>query len=726
MDDMQRAVQPGDEIDDAMLVTLLEQENRAAIGYLSDQVSQEQDDNLERYLGMPYGDEEDGASNVMSYDVAEVVDWALPDLLEPFISGDRIVEFEPNRPEDEEFCEHAADLTNHIFMVDNPGVVILHDVAKSAMIQKIGVLKTYWDSERIETEDEATGLDPMAFAELQNDPSVEILQVSERPIDLAEEIAPAFPSGMAIDVKFRRVEDKSKVCVVTVPPEEFKVRQRARGLEKPGYCCHETPKTRADLIAMGFDSDLVMQASQGETSDEDARRDTRYWDQSRRDEEGGPKLSDELLLLEEYYDVDLDGDGREQLVQVFRVGKTLLDKQPVDHHPFDAWSPDRIPHRLIGLSLADKVKQTQRVKTVLTRQMLDNVYLANNPRMEVPETATSENTIQDLLEFRIGGLIRTKEAGQLRPVETPDRSSVALQAISYMDNVREMQSGIVRNGQAISSEEIDPKSATESRRQDRNSQVRKRLMARMFAETLLVPVFRKILRLVVKYQDAPRTLKVAGSWVTMDPRAWNAEMRATVYTGLGHASKDEELNATQIVIGAQAQARAIGMATEKHFWESAKKLISSVGWTGPENYFLDPTSPEGMQYLQQMQQQQPAEDPKLIEAKGRIQLKQQEAEFEAQLSEAKAQQEKDLAERSAEHREQLEAFRLETDRIVAEIRAENEMQLALERLNVEERIALFKAEKEAELARFKTELVGQQQQEPAFSAGFRAGGDLDK
>jgi len=723
-----RSARPGEAIDDDMLVTLLAQENRAAIGYLSDQVSQEQDDNLDRYLGMPYGDEEDGSSNVMSFDVAETVDWALPDLLEPFMSGDRIVEFEPNSPKDEEFCDHASDLANHVFFVDNPGTIILHDVAKSAMIQKLGVVKTYWHDEKCIEDGEASGLDEIAYGELASDPSVEIVEATERQIDLSEEIAPAFPNGMAIDVKYRRTCDKSKVCIVAVPPEEFKVRQRATDIEKPGYCCHEIRKTRADLIAMEFDADLVMSASNNETWDEDSRRDSRFFDQSRKDEEGGPKLSDELLLLEEYYEVDLDGDGRSKLVQAFRVGKTLLDKQEVDYHPFDTWSPDRIPHRLIGQGLADKVKQTQRIKTVLQRQMLDNVYLANNPRMEMPETAIGENTIQDVLEFRIGGLVRTKVAGQMRALEVPDRSGVALQAISYMDNVREMQSGIVRNGQAISSEEIDPKSATESRRQDRNSQVRKRLMARMFAETLLVPVFRKILRLLVTYQDAPRSLKIAGDWVTMDPRHWNADLRARIFTGLGHSSKDEELQASQLMLAVQAQGREVGMVQEKHLWNTAKKLTSALGWQNPDQYFLNPESDEGQQLLQAQAQQQPQEDPKVIEAKGRIEMKQQEAAVSAQIAEATAQHEKDLAERNAAHRQELEAYRLETDRLVAELKAENEMQLAVDRMQIEERIAVFKAEKEFELAKYKAEMTGfaQAETEASMTAGYRPGGDLDK
>jgi len=114
-------------LSDEELASILDQLNRQAIGWDSDEVSADQDSNIDRYLGKPYGDEEEGRSNAISMDVAEVVDWAMPDLLEPFISGDRIVEFEPAKPEDEEWCEVASDYVNHIFFRENCGATILYD-----------------------------------------------------------------------------------------------------------------------------------------------------------------------------------------------------------------------------------------------------------------------------------------------------------------------------------------------------------------------------------------------------------------------------------------------------------------------------------------------------------------------------------------------------------------------------------------------------------------------
>lgn len=686
-------------IDDDMtpeqLVTLLERENARAVGYLSDEVSQDQDDNLDRYLGRPYGDEEDGVSQAVSMDVAEVVDWALPDLLEPFISGDKLAEFTPMSRADEAYAKQAGELVNHIIMEQNQGVLLLHDVAKTGFIQKLGVAKVYWEkSEKVEEHDLA-GLPAMAVAELRQEDGVEIVEEVAEPVNAANvqpEAAAAYDDGMSYTVKIKRVSKVGKCCVVAVPPEEFKVSQRAVALDKCGYVCHETEKSRADIIAMGFDEDAVLGASSGSNRDR-GRSDTRFQDQDRDEGSTEDKLAQEVTLKEEY----LRRGGK--VIQAFRIGKTMLSTETVPWSPFIAWSPDRIPHRLIGLGLADKVKQTQRVKTVLTRQMLDNVYLANNPRFEVPDQAVSDDTFDDLLTYRVGGLIRTKgPGGMIRPIEVPDRSANAMQAIIYMDQVREQQSGIIKNGMALSSEVIDAKSATESRRQDRNEQTRKRLMARMFGECFVAPLCALVLKTVVKYQDFVSEIQVGKNWQKMDPRPWNADMRAVCSVGLGHTNRDEMISGAQIVLGVQERAVAMGMARPEHMYSAAEKLIEGVGFRFPEKFFVDPSTPEGQQALAAHQQAQ-AQNPAMAEAQGKLQIEGMKAQFKQQLDAQAASHKAQMAEIEAATKRQIAEIHAQMDYHIAMKRIVAETQTQRERTAAEMDLAYWKADQEHDLAR---------------------------
>lgn len=691
----------GAELSDEQLAIHLEHQNRMAIGYLSDEVAAKQDDNLDRYLGMPYGDEEEGSSNAVSMDVAEVVDWAVPDIMEPFISGDRIVEFEPATEADEEWVEQATDLANHQFFNDNAGVIVLHDTIKTACIQRIGVIKTVWEDDDKIRHQELTGLPIISVQLLQQDKSVKILEIEAEDVDpsmLDETTAQAFLDGKVYTVEIEKRTRFGTNKLYSIPPEQFKVSHRVDDLKRAEYCCHEVEKRRYELLDMGFDPELV--AACKDTKNKDTLRDDKRFPEELRNETTPTNSSSDLLTLcEEYVHIDANGDGRAEVLQVFRVGRVILSREEVDENPFDTWSADRIPNRLIGLGLADKVKQTQKIKTHLTRQMLDNVYLSNNPRIEVPEGATGDNTIEDLLTYRVGGLIRTKGiGGQMRPIEVPDRSGVALQAIQYMDAVREQQSGITKNGMALNSEAIDPKSATQARKEDRNEQARKRLMTRMVAETMLVPVFRKMLKNIVAHQDFERTLKLRGKWVKMDPRTWHADLAAKASVGLGHSNKEEELQGIMALLGVQKEAHMMGLASDKNLFNSAARLVKAVGLKSVEQFFLDPDSPEGQQAKQQLAQRP---DPKMLEVQGKQQIAQATLQSKTQLQAIDLQAKQQVA--LAQQKFDMQKTMLEQQAKIAfdQGKAQADMQAQMVKLNLEHQAEMQKIAAETQMAREK-------------------------
>lgn len=678
------------------LVTRLEQMNRQAVGYATDEVTGDQDDNLERYLGMPYGDEEEGRSQAISMDVAEVVDWAIPDILEPFISGDQVVEFCPNNRQEEEYCKRATELVNHDFYSENDGVTFLHDIVKTGAIQKVAFSKTVWEESKEYTRDKLEGISIAHLQELQADESIELEDIDSEPIEgkiIAPEALAAYSDGMTYSATVISSHETGANKLIAVPPEKIKYSSRTADIKSLEYICHEEDVTRSKLLEMEFDPEKVdLIPSSGKSAHDLARDDIRFHDENRRENSGTQHASDSLVLIEEYPLIDTDGDGKLERRQIFRVGKVILSDEEVDEHPFDAWSPDRIPHRLVGLGLADKVKQTAYIKTHLTRQLLDNVYLANNPRVEVPDQAMGDDTIADLLTYRVGGLIRTKGGGgQLRPIEIPDRSGTAMQAIMYMDGVREQQSGITKNGMAVSSEVVDPKSATESRRQDRNEQVRKRLMVRMLAQTFLVPVFRKMLKNVVRYQNAEKEIQVRGKWVAIDPRGWNANLKARVSVGLGYANRDEMIQGATIIGQAQQLAMPMGIVEPKHLYKTATKLVEASGMGFGEDYFTDPTSEEGQAAIA-AKQQAAQQDPKMIEAQGKLQLKQAEGQMTAQMRQQEIQ-----------HKAQMAQVQAEADFKIAQMKAQMEYNLGIQQIQAETQLSREQTKAEMELSAWETE-----------------------
>lgn len=92
-----------------------------ATAFAGGRLAEERRRALDYYLGEPFGNEQEGRSQVVSTDVADTVEWILPSLLRIFTGGDEVVRFEPTGPEDEEVARQATEYVNWIFQRDNPG-----------------------------------------------------------------------------------------------------------------------------------------------------------------------------------------------------------------------------------------------------------------------------------------------------------------------------------------------------------------------------------------------------------------------------------------------------------------------------------------------------------------------------------------------------------------------------------------------------------------------------
>lgn len=107
------------------------------------------------YLGDMSADmpAQDGRSKTVSMDVADTVEGLMPSLMDIFAGSDEVVRFEPVGPEDEEAAQQETDYVNHVFMQQNPGFMTLYSFIKDALLQKVGIVKVWWEeSEREERE----------------------------------------------------------------------------------------------------------------------------------------------------------------------------------------------------------------------------------------------------------------------------------------------------------------------------------------------------------------------------------------------------------------------------------------------------------------------------------------------------------------------------------------------------------------------------------------------
>jgi hypothetical protein len=288
-----------------------------------------------------------------------------------------------------------------------------------------------------------------------------------------------------------------------------------------------------------------------------------------------------------------------------------------------------MPHRLVGNSLADKVMDLQRIKSVVWRQQLNGLYLTNNPRMYVPQECMTEDTIDDLLTVRPGGIVRGKGATKPEPLHEAFDMSKGMGMLEYIVGERESRTGITRLNQGLDADALN-KTATGTALMQAQGQQIEEYVARNFAEAL-ARLFSKKLRLMVTVAQ-PIDIKVDGIAKKVDPTQWPDGLSACVRVGLGSGRKDQRLQYRQIIAEAQQQSLPMGLANAKTMYNNLSAGVRDMG-LNPNDYFLDPETPEGQQAAQQAAQMQ-QNNPEQAKAQAVIQTMQAKTQLAEQHAQA--------------------------------------------------------------------------------------------
>ena len=628
-------------------------------------LSSERSDAMDYYLGDMSKDmpAQDGRSRAVSTDVADTIEGLMPSLMEVFAGSDEVVRFEPVGPEDVDAAEQETDYVNHVFMQRNPGFLILYSFIKDALLSKVGVVKVWWEER--EEEERETYLDQPdeAFALLIADPDVEVVAHTARddpsfvpppdpgmlnPLGLD----PAAPRPQLHDVTV--VTRRTYACarVEGVPPEEFGISRNARSLKDCGYCFHEVLKREADLITAGYDAEQIRKLpSDSELANpEELARDTvdehlTAAGGTGAGEDASNRANRLIKITEHYVRMDYEGDGKVALYRVTTGGEQgevlkrdgELEIVPEDAIPFAAMTPVIVTHRFFGRSIADLVMDIQRIKTALLRAILDNAYLAVNPRVEVSESHATETTLDDLLVSRPGGIVRTKMPGGINWQQVPSIAGAVFPVLQYADATREWRTGVTRQGQGIDANALQNQSATAVNQAFTAAQARMKLIARIFAETGIRDLFSLLHATIRKHGSQPATVRLRNRWVSVDPRDWKTRNDMTIDVGLGTGGKAERLSQVMALIGLQKEALAGGMGNlvvPENLYNSAKEVVKLLDLKNVERFFTDPRT----------QAPPPTRpDPKLMEIQMRMALEDRQAQADAATQNNKMQGEMALA-----------------------------------------------------------------------------------
>lgn len=612
-----------------------------AVDFVEGEISQDRIKAQRYYDGEVDLGYEDGRSKVVATKVRDTVRAVKPSLMRIFLSTAKPVEFVPRGPEDVAMAEQATEFMHHEFTRLN-GYRVINDAFQDALVKKQGIVKAYWMTYPEAEIYTFTDLSDDEYTYLVEDDSVTVLEHSSEMSMSIDEM------GMEVElpthnVKLSRQKEMGELCIESIPPEEFFINRDARNFADAYVVAHRTDMRAGDLIAMGFEPEVVLNLDSFEGGSDMTEAEVferRGYDMDTSDEDEQDPTMKNVAVTEAYMRIDVDGTGVPVLHKLICGGTAyeLLDYEPCDEIPFAKFEVDPEPHTFYGRSLAEIVMDDQDAATSVLRSILDNVAMTNNPRLGIVEGAVN---IDDVLNNEIGAIVRMRAPGSVQELTVPFTAGQTLGALTYLDGLVESKTGVSRASMGLDPDAMQSttKSAVQATVQAAAGQVE--VMVRNLADGMR-DLFGIMMRLMSKNVDEEQMMRMNGMFVPIDPRVWDQSMDVSINVGLGTGREEEKAMALNQALQMQTMVYQNygpmnGLVSLTNIRNTLADQLAVSGIRNADRYFAPITPEIEMQMLQMQQQAQAQQGQASDPNQAFLQAEQMKAQTKAQTDMAKLQ-----------------------------------------------------------------------------------------
>lgn len=632
------------------LLAIIKSHRRDSLGVEDGELSNDRATAMDHYHGRPYGNEVEGRSAVVSKDLAETVDWAMPAIMRVFTQSGNLAEFDPVGPEDEQSAQQESDYVNQVVMKDNNGFLLLYDAIKDTLLLKNGYVKHYWEESEKISEEEYSGLTLDELTKLLSDLEADGAEVKIK----GQEESVVDIGGMPLsiyDVELQIKRKKGRCCIEAVPSEEVRVSRRCRGsLQSSPFTEHVTRKTRSDLIEMGMSRDFVDNLAAWDSDDNDGEVRARDSLSDESDSIGSSVIdrsTDEIEYCEAYLKVDWDGDGIAELRKVVTAGDKIPPgeewNEAIEAVPMSGFAAKRVPHRHIGESLDDELADLQEIKTTLFRQVLDNIYLTNNNQWVVNERVN----LADFMQSLPGGVKRVRGmdpvSGSYEPVQSTPIVSQILPVIDLVDGIKETRTGINRATTGLDPDILKQSTKGAFMENLNRASQKIEMITRMLAETGIKEMVQQVHAILNRHQDKARVVQMRGKWVPINPQEWRERTDLTVRVGIGTGNEDEKREKLVLLASAQEKLAQLGMVGPQQAYNLFSDFAETMGFQTPEKYAMSPDSPEFQQAMANRKEQgNPLAEAEQIKAQANMQIASAKMQMEGQVKAMQSQHQQQI------------------------------------------------------------------------------------
>lgn len=574
------------------IVANLKYEIQQAQGYDSDFLSDKRAKAYDYYYGKPLNILP-GRSTFVSTDVADTVTALMSQSSMIFKSSS--VEFQANNEQDEEQAKTESRIVKAVLEQNNDFEVFEQSTFDALLIGN------GWIKVGVEIEEKTVTQKLVA----QSDDEAQFLIASIKATN-PDALVSINPTASGIELVVQMDIASNELCVEAVPPENiiFSGTEQTRNIDELTFFAERKIYTVSDLIGMGLSRDEAM--SVPDYGDN-------YWEASRAragiasSEMGVTDPAQEAAQLKEtficYYLLDDSDSGETQRYRIHLAGDFIIEKEEASEIPYVTGSPLPIPHQIIGRGMYEVMKPIQDSKTSITRNYLDNLAVMNQSRVGYLK---GEVDVQDLLNGRINGIVGMERPDAIIPLPSNDIGAQAIAGLNYMDAVRTGKGGASMDLNTAQMQVMKSSAVAAVGELDFKEQAAA-YYAKNLAQTLLKNTFLLVHRVLRRDFNESIDAKVNGQWIQVNPGDWQDRKRARVVVGLSNSEKSAKINALNSVLMWQQQAMQAGLdgvlVDLNGIYNAAIDWISAANVSDhPEEYLINPMSPEAQQAQQQKAQ----------------------------------------------------------------------------------------------------------------------------
>lgn len=573
-------------------LTLEELENVArvaidnAVDFRDSEIQTDRELADEYYQGKTRLPLENGRSQVIVTKVRDGVKQVVPSLARIFTQTDEIAEFYSDDEEDQQICADATRYCNNVYhKYEGYRAIIM--ASTDALKAKVGVIKVTVQNKQVvshkiykktDVEDDVTL--PGVVTEESDD---EVVQSVNRTIRVWE--------------------------LKPLAPETFLISPDATTIDEARLCAHQEERFVSDLVEMGLPYDDLMEipsSSRASLNTEDQERKDFVREKDENSNEAIDPSSKVVLYTEAYLRVDADGDGIAELRKLQCVGDNykIFSNEPVNHHPFAAFSAELQPHVFYPICLAEDLIQDQDAQTALLRSIINNAAQVNSPRTAVNE---SKVNLDDVKNGEIGAIVRVREMGQIEELVTPFVAGQTLPVLQHLNEVSESRSGIVKLSQGLDADALQSTTKIAAQAAISAADARIEMMARNIGETGIKALFNVILRTAIHEASGKQSIKTPDGFKTVDPSEWHTFISVRANVGLGSGRVDEKQAALASIMPVQQLIiEKMGTGNPICNWNNVRETLKSrlrLAGIHDFNKYFPYVAPEKLAELDKQQQE---------------------------------------------------------------------------------------------------------------------------